>query len=399
MVISDCVIVVFIGICFLLLLISGILLIKYFPGVISVRKSEFRAGNNINNVNSEYSLIEYLAKNWAIVFIFFLIIIFSFTGKGFFKLANFQNIVHLATTFLLLASAETFVIITGGIDLSVGFVMGLSSVLSSKVMQVLSEGGVHDGTSILVGSLVGIFVAFIPGLINGVLVARYRVPPFIATLGMWGISNGITLKICKGFPIASIPPGLVEIGNAYFIYILPHKAISFFRKPPGVLDTQIRDLIRIFPTSLVFSLLVLFVLWHILKNTKFGQHTYAIGGSKDAAIRAGINVKQHLIKIYILSSFLAGLAGVFNVFQTGIGNFTPFNAMYELFAIAAVVIGGASLMGGKGTIVGSAIGVLLLKLLENGLQISGIEPFYRFIAVGMILIVAVVIDQLFPDLF
>ena len=367
-----------------------------FPGVMVVRASEI---STVNSTNGGYRPIEYLAKNWAIIFILFLIIIFSFTGEGFFKLANFQNIVHLATAFLLLASAETFVIITGGIDLSVGFVMGLSSVLSAKVMQVMYEGGISDGTSVFLGSAAGLLVAFIPGLVNGILIARYKVPPFIATLGMWGISNGITLKMCKGFPISFLPPSLVELGNAYFIYILPHRAVSFFRKPPGILDTEIRELVRIFPTSLVFSLSVLFILWHILRNTKFGQHTYAIGGGKDAAIRSGINIKKHLIKIYVLSSFLAGLAGVFNIFQTGIGNFTPFSAMYELFAIAAVVIGGASLMGGKGSIIGSAVGVILLKLLENGLQISGIEPFYRFIAVGMILIVAVVIDQLFPDLF
>jgi len=339
-----------------------------------------------------------LAKNWALFFIIALTIIFSFTGEGFFKLANFQNIVHLATIFFLLAAAETYVIITGGIDLSVGFVMGLSSVLSAKVMQVMYGAGINEVTSIAVGSTVGIIVGIIPGIVNGILVARYRVPPFIATLGMWGITNGITLKMCSGFPISFLPPKLVELGNGYLLYIMPHKSITFFQKPAGIEYDRIRDLVKIFPNSLVFSLIALFILWHILKNTRFGQHTYAIGGSMDAAVRAGIDVRRHLILIYILSSFLAGIAGVFNVFQTGIGNYTPFNAMYELYAIAVVVIGGASLMGGKGSIIGSCIGVILLKLLENGLQISGIEPFFRFIAVGVILIIAVVIDQLFPDL-
>ncbi|RKX92579.1 MAG: hypothetical protein DRP84_09805 [Spirochaetes bacterium] len=343
--------------------------------------------------------IEIVAKNWSIIFIAILTIIFSFTGKGFLSLNNFQYIIHLSTVFLLLAAAETFVIITGGIDLSVGFIMGLSSVLSAKVMQVIYQGGGTEPLSILVGTIVGLAVSLLPGLINGILIARYNVPPFIATLGMWGITNGITLKICQGFPIASLPPSLVRIGNGFFIYILPHKVMSFFHKPPGIADEEIRELVRIFPLSIFFSVIVLFLLWHLLKNTKFGLHTYAIGGSMDAAVRSGINVKKHLILIYTLSSFLAGLAGVFNVFQTGIGNFTPYNAMYELYAIAAVVIGGASLMGGKGSIIGSILGVILLKLLENGLQISGIEPFYRFIAVGFILIIAVIIDQLFPDLF
>lgn len=353
----------------------------------------------VGNRNLPTKKIEIIAKNWAIIFIAILTIIFSFTGKGFFTLNNFQYIIHLSTVFLLLAAAETFVIITGGIDLSVGFIMGISSVLSAKVMQVMYHGGNAEPNSIIVGVVVGLLVSIIPGLINGILIAKYNIPPFIATLGMWGISNGITLKICQGFPIATLPPSLVRIGNGFFLYILPHKIMSFFHKPPGIPDERIRDLIRIFPNSFFFSIIVLFILWHLLKNTKFGLHTYAIGGSIDAAVRSGINTKKHLILIYILSSFLAGLAGVFNVFQTGIGNFTPYNAMYELYAIAAVVIGGASLMGGKGSIIGSILGVILLKLLENGLQISGIEPFYRFIAVGFILIIAVIIDQVFPDLF
>jgi len=344
-------------------------------------------------------IIIILAKNWALIFLLFLVTTFSFTGMGFFSLINFQNIIHLSTIFFLLAAAETFVIITGGIDLSVGFVMGLSSVLSAKVMQVMHASNLPQPYSILSGSIIGIGAGIIPGIISGVLIAIYNVPPFIATLGMWGITNGITLKICEGFPISFLPSKLVEIGNGFLIYILPTRGLTFFHRPAGLEQIQIREMIRIFPNSLVFSLITLFILWHILKNTSFGQHTYAVGGSKDAALRAGINVKKHLIYIYSLSSFLAGLAGVFNVFQTGIGNFTPFNAMHELFAIAAVVIGGASLMGGKGSILGSCIGVVMIRLLENGLSISGVEPFYRFIAVGLILIVAVVIDQMFPDLF
>jgi ribose transport system permease protein len=344
-------------------------------------------------------LLVLFAKNWALLFLFLLTAVFSFTGRGFFSLTNFQNILHLATIFLLLSAAETFVIITGGIDLSVGFVMGLSSVLSAKVMQVLHASAAPEPASMLIGALVGIMVSLVPGLVNGVLIARYRVFLFIATLGMWGITNGITLRICQGFPISFFPSGLVTLGNGFLLYALPGRGVSFFHRPTGLAQEQIREVVRVFPNSLVFSLVVLFVLWHLLRNTRFGQHTYAVGGSMDAAVRAGIDVRRHLIKVYVLSAFLAGLAGVFNVFQTGTGNFTPFNAMYELFAIAGVIIGGASLMGGKGSIVGSVIGAILIRLLENGLSISGVEPFYRFIAVGLILILAVVIDQLFPDLF
>ena len=354
---------------------------------------------SLTNQPNRSKFITIIASNWALIFIFILLVIFSFTGTGFFSLDNFQNIIHLSTIYILLASAETFVIITSGIDLSIGFIMGLSSVLSATIMRDMNAASISQTTSILVGSIVALIVSLIPGLINGILIAWYKVPPFITTLGMWGITNGIALKICQGFPISHLPSRLVLIGNGYLIYAFPGKGISLFHRPAGIAPSQIKQLIRFFPNSLIFVIVVLFVLWHILRNTKFGRHTYAIGDNMDASIRAGINVSKHLIIIYILSSFLAGLAGVFNVFQTGVGNFTPSNAMYSFTAIAAVVIGGASLMGGKGSIIGSLIGVFLLNVMQNGLQISGIEPFYRFIAVGLILIVAVIIDQLFPDLF
>jgi ribose transport system permease protein len=183
------------------------------------------------------------------------------------------------------------------------------------------------------------------------------------------------------------------------MYLDPGKALTFFQKPAYLADDQIRGILRLIPMSLFLVLAVLSILGFVLRQSRFGRHTLAIGGNVDAAVRSGIRVDRHLVKVYVLSSFLAGLAGVFNVFQTGIGNYTTFGASYELFAIAAVVIGGASLMGGKGRIFGSAIGVLVLAVLDNGLSLSGVAPFYRYIAVGVLLVIAVVIDRLFPDLF
>jgi ribose/xylose/arabinose/galactoside ABC-type transport system permease subunit len=344
--------------------------------------------------------VSLLARNWSFLFLVLSLVVFSFTGKNFFALNNFQSILHFATTGLLLACAETFVIITGGVDLSVGFVMGLSAVASASTMQVLYELHWPGPAAILVGLLVGIAASLACGGIAGILVARYRVPPFIATLGTQGIAIGVTYHICGGFPIGYLPPGLTEIGNAYLLYVHPASgAWSFFERPAGIAASQVKELLRIVPVTLLLSLIFVVVLWHLLKNTRFGQHTYAIGGSMDAAVRAGINTKRHLTQVYVLSAFLAGIAGAVDLFQSGNGNYTTFGANLELFAIAAVIIGGASLMGGKGRIVASAIGVILLKVLENGLNLSGVEPFYRYIAVGLILIVAVVIDQLFPDLF
>jgi ribose/xylose/arabinose/galactoside ABC-type transport system permease subunit len=235
--------------------------------------------------------------------------------------------------------------------------------------------------------------------VNGLVITRFRVPPFIATLGMWGIANGLALKLCEGFPVAGLPGELPRLGNGYLLYVMPGEFVSFLDRPAGFPESRIREVWRLVPFSLVFVLLVLGVLAFVLRRGRFGRHTYAIGGSMDAALRAGIDVNRHLVGIYVLAAGLAGLAGVFNVFQTGIGNYTTFSSMYELFAVAAVVIGGASLSGGKGRIIGSAVGVLVLAFMENGLAISGVQPFWRYIVVGVLLIIAVVIDKLFPDLF
>lgn len=355
---------------------------------------------NFADLIREKKSLSLIARNWAAFFLLGFIIIFSITGKGFLSVANFQNVIHLGVIAVLMACAETFVIITGGIDLSVGFVMGFSSVTAGKIMQVMYAGGegTPPATAIIVAIAVVLVLSLIPGLISGILIARYKVPPFIATLGMWGITNGIALKISEGFPVATLPDVLTKIGNGYVFYAKKGQGLSLFGLPEGIGNESIREFARLIPVSFIFLGIIVLGLWHLLKNTTFGQHTYAIGGNEDAAIRSGIDVKKHIVKIYVLSSFIAGLAGIFNVFQTGIGNFTPFGAMYELFAVAAVVIGGASLMGGKGAIIGSLIGVFLIAFLENGLLISGVEPFYRFIAVGLLLIIAVVIDQLFPDL-
>ncbi len=229
------------------------------------------------------------------------------------------------------------------------------------------------------------------------LVARLRVPPFIATLGTYGVANGVALNLSKGFPITFLPPRAGEIGNSFLAYVLPGREFRFFRRPEGIMNDQLRNLVGILPGTVIVTAAVVGVFAFVLGRTRFGQHTYAIGGSQDAAIRAGIDVPGHLMRIYLISSFLASFAGVLYVFRSGVGNFTTMSASYELFAIAAVVIGGASLFGGKGGIGGTTVGILILLTLENGLTITGIPAFYRYIATGVILIAAVVIDQVAPE--
>jgi len=339
-----------------------------------------------------------VGRNWALIFLIFMLILFSFLGKYFFSLRNFNNIILGVSSLLLLASGETFVIISGGIDLSIGFIMGFVCVSSSIIMRDLNAAGYSPIISMMTGSLIGLLLGLIPGFINGFLVAKLRVPPFIATLGMWGIANGLAWRLCEGFPIGFLPLQVRNIGNAYLAYFSPKKGFSFFITPELTERNDILSLVKIIPIPILLITFILVIFAFILSRSRFGQHTYAIGGKVDAAIRAGINVPLHLIKIYIISSFFAAAAGVLLVFKLNMGVHTQYTSSYELFAIAAVVIGGASLMGGKGTIWGTLIGVLLIGTLNNGLMMMGLPIFYRYIATGCILIIAVLIDQFFPEL-
>lgn len=339
-----------------------------------------------------------VGRNWAFIFLTFMLILFSFLGKNFFSLKNFNNIILGVSSLLLLASGETFVIISGGIDLSIGFVMGFVCVSSSIIMRDLNAAGYSPIISMMTGSLIGLLLGLIPGFINGFLVAKLRVPPFIATLGMWGIANGLAWRLCEGFPVGFLPLQVRDVGNAYLAYFSPKKGFSFLIKPELTEREDILNLVKVIPIPILLITFILVIFAFILSRTRFGQHTYAIGGKVDAAIRAGINVPLHLIKTYIISSFFAAAAGVLLVFKLNMGVHTQYTSSYELFAIAAVVIGGASLTGGKGTIWGTLIGVLLIGTLNNGLMMMGLPIFYRYIATGCILIIAILIDQFFPEL-
>ncbi len=351
-------------------------------------------------MKNEKSLQWFIVRNWTLIFFLVLITFFSIFGSNFFSVRNFNNILIASTTTLLLATGETFVIVSGGIDLSIGFVMGFVSVSAATVMQRLyARGeGYPELLCILIGCLVGLLVGLIPGFINGLLIAKFRVPPFIATLGMYGIANGLAWKISEGFPVSFLPDLTGKIGNGFLAYFSSKAGFALFQKPHLTERADILGLKGLVPVSVLIVVVLLALFGFMLSKTRFGQHTYAIGGNIEAARRSGINVPWHLMKVYMLSSFLASCAGILLVLRFTMGNHTQFSAAYELFAIAAVVIGGASLTGGVGKIQGTAIGVLVLGTLETGFVILGVEVFFRYIAVGCILILAVLIDQFFPEL-
>lgn len=335
--------------------------------------------------------IEILGQFWAWIFLFALIVFFSVTGQGFFSLFNLQSIGANMAIVLIMALGQTFVIISGGIDLSTGFVMGLASVVSALVMKQLGND-VPLAVVVLVGLVAGVGVGLIPGLINGWLIARLRVPPFIGTLGMFGIARGTAFILSGGQPVSVQVSGLGQLGNGYVAYYHPEIGLSFFSVPAGLEGAQLRELVRILPYPLILLIVLVFACSWLLSQTRFGQHTYAVGGNAEAASRAGIPVQNHTVKVYMLSAALASVAGVLYTarFTNGAANA---GEPLLLDSIAAVVIGGASLFGGAGTIVGTLIGALIIAIIQNGLVILGINPFWQFVAVGVVIILAVLVDQ------
>jgi ribose transport system permease protein len=264
---------------------------------------------------------------------------------------------------LLLGLGQTFVIIAGGIDLSVGFVMGLAAVIMARVMQMLT--GLPPGLALAAGLGAAFLVSLVPGTINGLLIARLRVPAFIGTLGMYGVARGAGFLAADGTTVPVNNPWLFEMGNARLL---------------GV------------PLPVVITIAVVLALHYVLSQTRFGQYTYAIGGNRMAALRSGINVRRHTMTIYLISAGCAGIAGMIYTARFSAGAAQAGEPLL-LDSIAAVVIGGASLFGGSGTIIGTVIGALIIAVIQYGLVFIDVEPFWQFVAVGVVIIVSVLVDQ------
>ncbi len=332
-----------------------------------------------------------IGRFWAWIFLLLLIIFFSLTGQGFLDLFNFQSIGAGMAIVLIMALGQTFVIISGGIDLSTGYVMGLAAVAASLAITHVNQQ-MPLPVIVLIGIVVGIVAGLIPGLLNGFLIARLRVPPFIVTLGMLGIARGAGFILSGGQPVSVQTNGIGQLGNGNLAYYLPGIGLSFFRLPQNMSGVRPRDVVNILPYPLIFVVILVVICHWLLSRTRFGRHTYAVGGNGEASSRAGIPVVRHTIVVYMLSALLASIAGILYVFRFTNGAANAGDALL-LDSIAAVVIGGASLFGGEGTIVGTLIGALIIAVIQNGLVIISIDPFWQFVAVGSVIILAVLVDQ------
>ncbi|SRR5579884_3483668 len=336
-------------------------------------------------------LLTLIGRYWSWVFLLLLIIFFSITGSGFFDFFNFQSLGTDMAYIMLMALGQTFVIISGGIDLSTGYVLGLAAVGSALIITHMPASAPF-WLVVLTCVIGGLACGLLAGLVNGLVIARLRVPPFIVTLGMLGIARGVAFLLSGGQPVSVQTPGVGQLGNGYLLYYVPTTGFSFFHLPSDLHGARVSDIVQLLPYQLIIMILLILLCIWLLGRTRFGRHTYAVGGSSEASLRAGIPVVRHTIMIYVLAGLFAAAAGVLYVFRFTNGAADAGDPLL-LDSIAAVVIGGASLFGGEGTIVGTLIGALIIEIIQNGLVIMGVEPFWQFIAVGAIIILAVLIDQ------
>jgi len=282
----------------------------------------------------------------------------SIASPYFLTAGNLASVARQTAVFNTMALGMTIVIVSGGIDLSVGSILGLSGLIGTMALE--------RGYPIPVGVLIGLLVGTACGLANGAMVTRLRIPPFVVTLGTLGIFRGLALIISNGLPVHRIPPGFAFLGEGNVLGV------------PFV----------------VWMLVICAVAVHvILEHTRLGRYAFAIGSNKVAAIYAGIPVDFHVTAVYAIGGTLTGLAGMVEASRLMTGQPTAGQG-YELQAIAAVVIGGGSLNGGEGSVVGTLIGAFIMGLLSNGADLLNISNYWQQVIIGSVIILAVTLDEL-----
>jgi ribose transport system permease protein len=313
------------------------------------------------------ALLVRASNQWIFLIFIAFVIVFSFAAPGFFTLFGFANVAVYSAEPLLLAVGETFVIISGGIDLSVGALLGFTGVIAALLMKALWAVTQNIPMSIVISAVAGLVVGTALGAMNGVIIAKLKVPPFVVTLGMQGIARGSTYVLTSGHSIIGLPDVLGQVGN-YYIW--------------GVL-----------PVSVLVTAVLVLLAHFVLSKTRLGRYTYAIGGNRQASVRSGVPVDKYTILIYAWSGFMAAWAGILILARFATGS--PLAGQNsELNSIAAAVIGGVSLLGGIGNILGTVMGALIIGVLLVGLVIMNVQPYWQMVSEGGILILAVFVDNI-----
>jgi ribose/xylose/arabinose/galactoside ABC-type transport system permease subunit len=301
--------------------------------------------------------LSFWAENAAPVGLVVLVIVFAILSPTFLTLGNIQAMLIAASILIILAVAQSFVITTGGIDLSISATMTLGAVGFGLSWQA--------GWGFWASAIIAILSSGVVGLANGLLIARGKVTDFIATLGTLSVATGLALILTFGKPISITSLELLKLTT-------------------GTL--------WIFGFPFLIAALIAVVFWFVMFRTRFGLHVQAVGGSEEAAVANGVNASRVRIAVYLLGAVLAGIAAILLVARVGAAE-PAINTSYLLNSIAAVVLGGVALTGGRGKIVGPVLGALLLTALTNGLTLLGVSQFYQPLAVGLVVVLAALLTR------
>ena len=309
-------------------------------------------------------------KKYAIIgiLLLFVIALAIVTGGNFLQPQNLLNVIRQVSAIGVIAVGMTFVIIAKGIDLSVGSILALSAVVSASLVQMPgATNTLFPGLQLpwFVGVLVGLAVGTLVGLVNGSLVAYFKIASFIATLGMMTAARGLALIYTDGRPLSKLNPAYNFIGQG--------------------------DILGI-PVPILILALVALAAHFMLTRTRFGRHVFAYGGNEQAARVSGINISRIMLGIFAMTGLLAGLAGILLSSRIGSGN-PQLGTGIELDAITATVIGGTSFNGGIGTIWGTIVGALIIGVINNGLDLMNVSPFWQQVVKGIIIVLAIIIDE------
>lgn len=306
--------------------------------------------------------IRHILRSYGILIAFVLIVIvMTILSPVFLTVTNVLNTIRQSSIYGIMAIGMTFVILIGGIDLSVGSILALAGALAA--------GSVKAGMGLELTILIALAVGLGCGLVNGVLVTLGRITPFVVTLGMMSVARGLTLIYTKGYPISGFHTGFRFIGGG--------------------------DLLAI-PFPIVLFILTTVVAWIILTQTRLGRYTYAIGGNEETVKLSGINANLYKTIVFMISGITSAISAL--ILTSRLNSAEPVAGQgYELDVIAAVVIGGTSLMGGRGSVWGTLIGALMIGVINNGMNLLGISPYFQLVVKGLIIMGAVLLDRLRQD--
>lgn len=311
----------------------------------------------------------YIKRFQSLIALLLLCIVLSLLTDKFLTTENSLNILRQTAVNICIATGMTVVVLTAGIDLSVGSILALCGAVAAGLLKngiALQASDIFIGFTVFGAVVAGIIIGYLIGLFNGFVITKFKVPPFVATLAMLTIARGLTMLYTHGQPISNLGPSFDFIGTG-----------SFWGLPVPVWIAAIVVLITVF----------------LMQKTKFGRYVYAIGGNETAAKFSGINIPKVKMLSYALAGAFAAIAGI--IVTSRLDSAQP-NAgtSYELDAIAAVVIGGTSLNGGRGTIWGTVIGAVIIGVLNNGLVLLNVSPFWQQVVKGSVILLAVIIDKL-----